>query len=80
MKQVLREGFYSCLPFFKVALHTSLLKKLLIFLENKMPHLKIETNVPREKIPADLVKTLCQVVATTLGKPLNVSTSVIICN
>ncbi|CAL8142593.1 unnamed protein product [Orchesella dallaii] len=36
-----------------------------------MPHLKIDTNVPRGKIPAGIEKELCKVIADTLGKPLN---------
>lgn len=37
-----------------------------------MPHLRIETNVPQEKIPKDLPQQLCAVVAKSLGKPINV--------
>jgi len=36
-----------------------------------MPHLKIDTNVPRGKVPAGLEKELCKVIADSLGKPLN---------
>lgn len=39
-----------------------------------MPHLRIETNLPKSKVPADFTKSTCSVVAKTLGKPLNVST------
>jgi len=36
-----------------------------------MPHLRIETNVSRAQVPKDLAKTLCQVISSSLGKPLN---------
>jgi len=36
-----------------------------------MPHLRIETNVAKGQVPADLAKTLCQVISTSLVKPLN---------
>ncbi|KAG5882996.1 hypothetical protein JTB14_033453 [Gonioctena quinquepunctata] len=36
-----------------------------------MPHFRLETNVPQDKIPADLPAKLCDVVAKSLGKPLN---------
>lgn len=38
-----------------------------------MPHLKIETNVPKEKIPANAAKELVSLVAKILSKPENVS-------
>lgn len=36
-----------------------------------MPHFRIETNVPSKNIPSDFAKKLCELIATTLGKPLN---------
>ena len=38
-----------------------------------MPHFRIETNVPEDKIPKDFPSQLCGVLAKSLGKPLNVS-------
>ncbi|XP_018565354.1 macrophage migration inhibitory factor homolog [Anoplophora glabripennis] len=36
-----------------------------------MPHFRLETNVPQDKIPADLSAKLCGVLAKSLGKPIN---------
>ncbi|KAJ8985193.1 hypothetical protein NQ317_018222 [Molorchus minor] len=36
-----------------------------------MPYLRLETNVPQEKIPKDFPATLCGVLAKSLGKPIN---------
>jgi len=36
-----------------------------------MPHLKIDTNIPRSQIPAGIEKELCNLIAQTLGKPLS---------
>lgn len=38
-----------------------------------MPYLRLETNVPTEKIPDDLPTKLCSVLSKSLGKPINVS-------
>lgn len=38
-----------------------------------MPHLRIETNVAKSKIPVELPKKLCEAVSKSLSKPLNVS-------
>lgn len=37
-----------------------------------MPHLRIETNVPKSKVPEDFVVKAAAVVAKTLGKPESV--------
>lgn len=37
--------------------------------ENKMPHFRIETNVPRSQIPATFVQKAVPVLAKALGKP-----------
>jgi len=37
-----------------------------------MPHLRIETNVPKDRIPEDAAVKLCSVLSKSLGKPLNV--------
>lgn len=37
-----------------------------------MPHFRLETNLPADKIPADLPAKLCKVLASSLGKPINV--------
>ncbi|KAK7871742.1 hypothetical protein R5R35_014015 [Gryllus longicercus] len=34
-----------------------------------MPHFRLETNVPKSKIPSGFLKETCKVVAKTLGKP-----------
>ncbi|GLV36752.1 hypothetical protein CBL_02413 [Carabus blaptoides fortunei] len=36
-----------------------------------MPHLRIETNLPKSKVPADFTQRTCAVVAKALGKPVN---------
>jgi len=36
-----------------------------------MPHLRIETNVPKEKIPPNFAKEACSLLAKLLGKPEN---------
>ncbi|XP_018322515.1 macrophage migration inhibitory factor homolog [Agrilus planipennis] len=36
-----------------------------------MPYFRLETNVPQDKIPADLSKKLCEVVSKSLGKPIS---------
>lgn len=38
-----------------------------------MPYLRVETNVPSDKIPADLPSKLCSIISKSLGKPINVS-------
>ncbi|CAL8142587.1 unnamed protein product [Orchesella dallaii] len=42
-----------------------------------MPHLRIHTNIARSKIPPGLGKELCQVVAQTIGKPVEVCSALI---
>ncbi|KAF9815767.1 hypothetical protein SFRURICE_009284 [Spodoptera frugiperda] len=37
--------------------------------QNKMPHFRIETNVPRSQIPATFVQKAVPVLAKALGKP-----------
>lgn len=39
-----------------------------------MPYLRVETNIPGDKIPADVPAKLCSVISKSLGKPINVST------
>ncbi|XP_057656879.1 macrophage migration inhibitory factor homolog [Diorhabda carinulata] len=36
-----------------------------------MPHFRVETNVPHDKIPADLPAKLCHILAKSLGKPID---------
>ncbi|CAH1164783.1 unnamed protein product [Phaedon cochleariae] len=36
-----------------------------------MPYLRLETNVPQEKIPIDLSAKLSELLSKSLGKPLN---------
>ncbi|XP_066257779.1 macrophage migration inhibitory factor homolog [Euwallacea similis] len=36
-----------------------------------MPHFRLETNVPQEKIPKDFPATLCQIIAKSIGKPVS---------
>ncbi|KAL1501471.1 hypothetical protein ABEB36_006788 [Hypothenemus hampei] len=36
-----------------------------------MPYLRLETNVPQEKIPASFPSELCEIVSKSLGKPLS---------
>ncbi|KAJ3666669.1 hypothetical protein Zmor_002103 [Zophobas morio] len=43
-----------------------------------MPHFRLETNVPQNKIPADLPQKLCKVVSQSLGKPLNYCVATVI--
>lgn len=38
-----------------------------------MPHFRLETNVAQDKIAVDLPKKICEVLAKSLGKPINVS-------
>lgn len=40
---------------------------------SKMPHFRLETNVPVEKIPKDFPAKVCAVLASSLGKPVSVS-------
>lgn len=42
-----------------------------------MPHFRLETNVPQDKIPADLPAKICGVLAKSLGKPISVSAVII---
>ena len=39
-----------------------------------MPHLRLDTNVSKDKIPKDFAKELVSVLAETLGKAEEVST------
>lgn len=43
-----------------------------------MPHFRLETNVPQEKIPTDLPQKLCNVIAKSLSKPLNYCVATVI--
>ncbi|KAH1011490.1 macrophage migration inhibitory factor homolog [Dendroctonus ponderosae] len=36
-----------------------------------MPHFRLETNVPVEKIPKDFAAKICAVLASSLGKPVS---------
>ncbi|XP_028137829.1 macrophage migration inhibitory factor homolog [Diabrotica virgifera virgifera] len=36
-----------------------------------MPHFRVETNVPNDKIPDDLPAKLCSILSKSLGKPIN---------
>ncbi|KAK4878574.1 hypothetical protein RN001_011080 [Aquatica leii] len=36
-----------------------------------MPHFRLETNVPQNKIPSDFSQRLCGVISKSLGKPIN---------
>lgn len=38
-----------------------------------MPHLRIETNVSKDKVPDDFPQKTCAVLAKAIGKPVNVS-------
>lgn len=42
-----------------------------------MPHLRIETNVSKSKIPEDFVSKAIPILANSLGKPAQVSLSTI---
>lgn len=42
-----------------------------------MPLFRLETNLPADKIPADLPAKLTQVIATSLGKPVEVRTNIL---
>jgi hypothetical protein len=39
----------------------------------KMPHLRLETNIPKSKITEDFLKQTTALMAKTLGKPESVS-------
>lgn len=43
-----------------------------------MPHFRLETNVPQNKIPADLAQKLCKVLSKSLGKPINYCVATVI--
>ncbi|XP_023027608.1 macrophage migration inhibitory factor homolog [Leptinotarsa decemlineata] len=36
-----------------------------------MPHFRLETNVPQDKIPADFSSKICGILSKSLGKPIN---------
>lgn len=41
--------------------------------KQKMPHFRIETNVPKSKIPEDFVTKAVPILAKSLGKPEQVN-------
>ncbi|XP_044762731.1 macrophage migration inhibitory factor homolog [Coccinella septempunctata] len=43
-----------------------------------MPYLRIETNIPSDKIPKDLPSKLCNIVASSLGKPIGYCVATIV--
>lgn len=61
----------ACNPFFVLDRLWSTFFLTPTHLDLTMPTLSILTNVPKEKVHKDLVKTLVDVIATTLGKPKN---------
>ncbi|KAF2885335.1 hypothetical protein ILUMI_20804 [Ignelater luminosus] len=43
-----------------------------------MPHFRLETNLAQNKIPGDLPQKLCNVLAKSLGKPINYCVATVI--
>ncbi|XP_045468857.1 macrophage migration inhibitory factor homolog [Harmonia axyridis] len=43
-----------------------------------MPYLRIETNIPSEDISKDLPSKLCNIIASSLGKPLSYCVATIV--
>ncbi|XP_050302930.1 macrophage migration inhibitory factor homolog [Anthonomus grandis grandis] len=43
-----------------------------------MPHFRLETNVPSERIPKDFPIKLCGILAKSLGKPINYCAATVI--